>query len=672
MKSSLARARRRVRLRTFASVLLLAVATAAFPAGTVAEQASQPLQPAAAGFDAGRNHTCAVLAGASVRCWGFSREGQLGYGNMATIGDDETPGAAGPVDLGFGRTAASISAGHFHTCASLDGGSVRCWGYGLNGRLGHQSPDNVGDNETPGSVPPVDLGSGRTALAISAGGTHSCALLNGGDVRCWGYGAYGALGYGGEPNDPTVPGPPDIGDNETPGSVGPVNFGPGRTAVAIAAGGFHTCALLDDGTVRCFGWAENGQLGYGNVDRVADPSILPPVKLGAGRTAVAISAGEIHTCALLDDGSVRCWGGRFEGRLGQGNEVTIGDDETPDTVPPVNLGAGRTAVAISAGDRHTCALLDGGDVRCWGAAYAGQLGYGNTTNVGDDEMPDSAGPVDLGLGLGRSALALSAGGQHTCARLNDAGLSCWGYGGNGRLGYCNERNVGDDEAPKAVGAAPVDAAVRAPSAAYPGCARPARISGSASTPVPADDARSAPPVSALAAEAVRRRGLRDCLARVARHAGREIGRARRGSARQRARLKRHAKRHRSRGRRTCLRRYGRTPGRVGGLKAVAVARTKIALTFNTPGSDGNRPPAARSYLVKQSRRPIRSRRGFRRARALCKGRCRFPSVTTVGGTVTLTVEDLRPHTTYHYAVSARDNVSRRPGPRSRSASARTR
>jgi len=670
VKIALATARRRVRRRTVASALLLAVATAALPAGTLAEQASQPPQPAAAGFDAGRNHTCAMLAGAGVRCWGFSREGQLGYGHQATIGDDETPGAAGPVDLGFGRTAASISAGHFHTCARLDDGSVRCWGYGLNGRLGHQSLDDVGDDETPGSVPPVDLGSGRTALAISAGGTHSCALLNGGDVRCWGYGAYGALGYGGEPNDPTVPAPPDIGDNETPGSVGPVNFGAGRSAVAITAGGFHTCALLDDGTVRCFGWALNGQLGYGNVNRVADPSILPPVNLGAGRTAVAISAGEIHTCALLDDASVRCWGGRFEGRLGYGNEITIGDDETPNTVPPVNLGAGRTAVAISAGDRHTCALLDGGDVRCWGAAYAGQLGYGNTTNVGDDELPESAGPVDLGLG--RSALALSAGGQHTCARLDNAGLSCWGYGGNGRLGYCNERNVGDNEAPGAVGLVPVEAAVRAPSAAYPGCARRARGSGSDSSPAPGEGARSAPPASALDAEAVRRRGLRGCFAMAARHAGRELRRARRGSPRQRARLKRHAARHRSRMRRTCLRRHGRSPARVTGLKAVAVSRTKIALTFNTPGSDANRPPAARSYLVKQSSRPIRSSRSFRRAQSLCKGHCRFPSVRAVGAKVTLTVEDLRPRTTYHYAVAARDNVSKRRGPRSRAASARTR
>ncbi len=96
------------------------------------------------------------------------------------------------------------------------------------------------------------------------------------------------------------------------------------------------------------------------------------------------------------------------------------------------------------------------------------------------------------------------------------------------------------------------------------------------------------------------------------------------------------------------------------------------LSFEAAGSDGDRPPAARSYLVKQSRRPIRSRRGFKRAQTLCKGSCRFPAATSVGGELTLSVEDLRPRTTYYYAVAARDNVSRRLGPRSRAVRVRTR
>jgi len=110
---------------------------------------------------------------------------------------------------------------------------------------------------------------------------------------------------------------------------------------------------------------------------------------------------------------------------------------------------------------------------------------------------------------------------------------------------------------------------------------------------------------------------------------------------------------------------------VTGLRARARSRTKIVLSFLAPGSDGRRLPAARSYLIKQSTKPIRGARGFRRAAALCRGNCRF-KVTRVGAKVRLTVADLRPRTTYYYAITARDNVSRRPGPRSRMVRVRTR
>jgi hypothetical protein len=385
------------------------------------------------------------------------------------------------------------------------------------------------------------------------------------------------------------------------------------------------------------------------------------VDLGV-RRAVAISAGELHTCALLDDASVRCWGAGSEGRLGYGGNTNLNAPTTP-----VNLGPGRTALAISAGDNHTCARLDDGSVRCWGAGREGRLGYGNELNIGDGETPGTVGPVNLGAG--RSALAVSAGGRHTCARLEDAAsVLCWGYGGNGRLGYCNERSVGDNEAPGAIGPVPIEAAFRAPSAGYPGCARAARPGP---VPPPGGGPQNADPLTPLEAEALRRRDLRGCLAKVARHARREVGRARRLSGRRRALARRHARRHKAQLRRRCLGRHGRTPGRVTGLSARAVSRSSVVLTFRAPGTDGSRPPAARTYVVKQSRRPIRGSRAFRRAQTLCKGRCRF-EVPQVGSELRLTVEDLRPRSTYYYAIAARDNVSKRLGPRTRGVRVRTR
>ena len=634
-------------------LVLLVTFAITVPAGAPAEQAAQPSAVEAGRLDAGQNHTCAVLESGRVRCWGYGQNGQLGYADTRTIGDDEVPSSAGPVDLGEGRTATALSAGWNHTCAVLDDGSVRCWGFGANGRLGYVNLNiAVGDDETPGSLAPVSLGAGRTATAITAGGGHTCALLDDRSVRCWGFGGGGAreiggqLGYGNTNN---------IGDDETPASAGPVKLGPGRTAMAITAGQDHTCALLDDGNVRCWGQGTGGQLGYGNQDRIGDtetPDTVGPVNLGPGRTAKAISAGDVHTCGVLDDGSVLCWGIGASGQLGYGNTQNVGDNELPGTVGPVNLGPGRTARAISAGDVHTCAVLDNGSVRCWGSGANGRLGYGNLTRIGDDETPGSVGPV--ALGPGRTATAITAGFHHTCARLDDGNVRCWGYGLFGRLGYANELDVGDDETPGSVG--------------------PVRLGPAVSTIDDGSPAGSYPlePDTGLQAQAARLRGLRGCLARVKRHTRREIRRARRLSGSRRARARRHARGHRSKLRQRCLKRYGRTPGAVRGLKAQAVSETKIVLTFNAAGTDGARPPAARTYVVKQSRRPIRGASGFRRAQTLCDGSCRFPNTIRVGSVLSLTVLELRPHTTYYYAVGARDNVSRRVGPRSTAVRVRTR
>jgi alpha-tubulin suppressor-like RCC1 family protein len=455
----------KVSVLALGALIALAVTISALPAGAAAEQASQPSLAATGGLDAGRFHSCALLPGGSLRCWGYGLDGALGYGNTATIGDDETPAAAGPVDLGPGRTAKAVSAGDVHTCAQQDDDAVRCWGFGGDGRLGYGNVASVGRSEAPGTVGPVDLGAGRTARAITAGRAHTCAVLDGGDVRCWGFGFDGRLGYGtNRPEDQN-----NIGDDETPGSIDPVNLGPRRTATAITAGDAHTCAVLDDGNVRCWGFAGNGQLGYGNTDNIGDnetPDTAGPGNPGPGRTAKAITAGNFHTCAVLDDGNVRCWGFGGNGRLGYGNTDSIGDNETPDTAGPVNLGPGRTAKAITAGADHTCAVLDNDSVRCWGFGRNGALGYANTATIGDDESPGSVGPVDLGPG--RTTVAISAGGRHTCARLDDGSVRCWGDGANGELGYCARHVIGDDETPGSVG--PVDLGV--PGARGAGCAPP--------------------------------------------------------------------------------------------------------------------------------------------------------------------------------------------------------
>ncbi|HWN68387.1 MAG TPA: chromosome condensation regulator, partial [Haliangium sp.] len=159
-----------------------------------------------------------------------------------------------------------------------------------------------------------------------------------------------------------------------------------------AAGEKHTCALREDGRVRCWGTNDSGELGQGHREDIGDnelPSSLPDVELGS--RAMQIAAQDDHTCALLEDGAVRCWGQNRSGELGQGHTQSIGDDELPASVDVVDVG-GRV-VEIAAGRYHTCALLEEGTLRCWGSNWAGQLGYGHTRLIGDNELPVSVSPV---------------------------------------------------------------------------------------------------------------------------------------------------------------------------------------------------------------------------------------------------------------------------------------
>jgi uncharacterized repeat protein (TIGR01451 family) len=436
---------------TLAVALLAAAVAIAWTTQARGEQAGSEQRSFQHGLlGAGAFHTCALLDSGRVRCWGSGSNGKLGYGNT-DIGDDEHPGSVGPVDAG--RPARAIAVGESNACAVLDDGSLRCWGANAFGQLGYPGTGTIGDDESPASAGPVDLGAGRSAHAIGLGDRHACALLDDGSVRCWGEGGAGRLGYGNANR---------IGDDETPGSVGPVDLGAGRSARAISLGNTHTCAILDNGLVRCWGPGFEGRLGYGNTDHIGDtetPGSVGPVDLGAGRTARAISAGAMHTCALLDNGAVRCWGDGADGKLGYGNTDTIGDNESAAAVGTVSLGPGRSAQAIAAGSDHTCALLDDGTVRCWGAGPGGALGYGNTNTIGDDETPGSVGPVNLGAG--RSARAIATGNNHTCALLDDGSLRCWGANGDGRLGYGNTSTIGDNEVPATVGPVNINGLVAA-------------------------------------------------------------------------------------------------------------------------------------------------------------------------------------------------------------------
>jgi uncharacterized repeat protein (TIGR01451 family) len=429
-------------------VAMLATVVAGGPA--VGEQNEAPgAATTAATIAVGGSHTCVVLVDHTVRCWGANSSGQLGLGTTDDRGDSVNEVRSLPaVALGAGRTATAVTAGATHSCALLDNGQVKCWGANGLGQLGAGDTTIRGDGagEMGNALPAVALGTGRTATAIAAGGGFTCALLDNGQVKCWGSNATGQLGLGDTANRGDSAG--EMGD-----SLPAVSLGSGRTAVAVTAGADDACALLDNGQVKCWGGNSVGRLGLGDTNPRGDNAgemgdSLAAVSLGAGRTAVAVTAGSSHTCALLDNAQVKCWGANNVGQLGLGNTTARGDNagEMGDSLPAVSLGTARTATGLTAGDQHTCAVLDNGQLKCWGANSSGRLGVGDASHRGDGagEMGDSLPAV--ALGSARTAHAVSAGTNHTCAVLDDATVKCWGDNDNGRLGQGHVANIGDGAA----------------------------------------------------------------------------------------------------------------------------------------------------------------------------------------------------------------------------------
>jgi len=413
----------------------------------------------------GSSHTCAVLNDDTVKCWGSGSNGRLGYGDTSTRGNqaNQMGNNLPTVDLGTGKTAKQVSASYEHTCAVLNDDTVKCWGKGNYGQLGYGDTNSRGDSGASATscddgkqmgdcLPVVDLGVNKTAKQVAAGGYHTCAILNDDTVKCWGAGNSGQLGYGGtsykySPPTATV----DLGTCGTSTCL----------AKKIIAGSTHTCAVLNDDTVKCWGRGYYGQLGYGNTNNQNSPP-TETVDLGtcgsSNCTAKQLVAGWHHTCAVLNDDTVKCWGHGESGKLGYGDTNNRGDSgagatscnegkEMGDCLPTVDLGtcgsSSCTAKQVVPGRIHTCAVLNDDTVKCWGLGEYGRLGYGDTNSRGDSgasatscnqgkEMGDCLPTVDLGTG--KTAKQVVAGYYHTCAVLNDDTVKCWGWGGNGQLG----------------------------------------------------------------------------------------------------------------------------------------------------------------------------------------------------------------------------------------------
>lgn len=366
----------------------------------------------------GQDHSCALLSTGRISCWGSDGSGQLGNGSAT--GNVASP--PGTVALPGGLTATAVVAGRAHTCALVRTGSPTCWGDDNAGQLGNGAP---GPQVAPPSL--LAFPDGVAALALTTGDDHVCALLSTHKLTCWGSDATGQLGNGSPTSNVTVP-----------ASVVSTGIG---TANAIATGGSNSCAMLSAGAVSCWGDNGFGKLGQGVAFGGNLHSPPEPVALPGGATAVALAAGQQHNCALLANGEVTCWGVGFNGTLGTGNTANLASPP-----PPVILPGGLTAAAVTAGYQHTCALLVDGEVTCWGQDDRGQVGNGPSTGV---VLSPSA---TLALPGASKATAIDAGTSHTCALLTTGGVTCWGNDDYGQLG--NGSGTGNVDSPPAPVALP--------------------------------------------------------------------------------------------------------------------------------------------------------------------------------------------------------------------------
>jgi alpha-tubulin suppressor-like RCC1 family protein len=341
-----------------------------------------PTPPPTVPIAGGAHHACALTAAGGVRCWGDNAKGQLG--------NDSTQESHVPVDVvGLSSGVVALAAGESHSCAITSAGTVKCWGANAKGQLGNGS---VAESHVPVEVTALGVGN----LAVAASWEHTCAVTAAGGVKCWGANDVGQLG-----------------DDTTNESHVPVDvFGLGSGMADVSARFAFTCARATVGTVSCWGYDLDGELGTS-----APSETHRPVEIaGLGGAASSLSSGADAICAVVA-GGVRCWGSNYYGQLGSG-----GGDGGPTPVSVIGLDA--AIASVRAGYSYMCGLTSGGGVKCWGDNFG---------------LPAPV-PADV-TGLAPDVTAIGAGWFFTCARASAGGVQCWGNGQNGELGNNSTSNT---------------------------------------------------------------------------------------------------------------------------------------------------------------------------------------------------------------------------------------
>ncbi|MCA9508446.1 MAG: DUF4215 domain-containing protein, partial [Myxococcales bacterium] len=344
-------------------------------------------------LEVGNSHTCFKSQNNwRLKCWGSNEQGELGQENKDSIsnGVGIEIKEARTIHIGRGISTALIAAGGNNTskftCLVTSAGTLKCFGDNSFGQLGRGDTIAVGANkdEMGKGLSKVALGFARSVKDVDAGSQHVCVVLDNSSIQCFGRNNYGQLGLGDTNNRGDEPGEMGL-------ALPFVNLGVALRAQHVALGQDFSCALIENGQIKCWGRNDSGQLGQSHTKTIGSTAQhmgknLLPIDLGEGRIATQVAAGAKHVCALLDDSSLKCFGNNNFGQLGQGNTNNIGDEESEmgDKLLAINLGTHHKVLQVALGDNHSCALLDGGSLKCFGNNSFGQLGQGNTNNIVDE------------------------------------------------------------------------------------------------------------------------------------------------------------------------------------------------------------------------------------------------------------------------------------------------
>lgn len=372
-------------VRLFRSAIVVIALMVVFSLNSLFANPAEGLNTVWTRVSAGWDYTCAVTAG-KVFCWGNNSAGQIGLGYLQIR---EPRSKVYALD-----SVTEISAGLAHVCALKSDKTIWCWGSNEDGQIGFDVPIT---GQGPGfSAVPQKVSGISTAKAVASGKTHTCAIYESGTenrVKCWGSNDRGQLGQ-----------ISDIQSTRVPLRVNGIT-----NAIAITAGEQYTCALLATQRIACWGKNDKGQLGNNtNTDSVTPQEVR--TSSGALTLATSVSGGNSHVCARRTDSTVWCWGWNQFGQLG--------DDSTSDRNRAVSVYGITTATSLGlgVGHYHSCAVLSGGSIKCWGSGSGYKLGNNSTS---DQKRPVTVSGITTGS-------RVQGGDGHACGLKSDGSLWCWG------------------------------------------------------------------------------------------------------------------------------------------------------------------------------------------------------------------------------------------------------